>query len=74
VAQGAEEKEAEMKSNATQSSADSISNFNKWKILMRTASHGLPVTEFRPLSSWPVARHPEQARIDAINAIPSRFS
>jgi hypothetical protein len=34
-------------------------------VTLANVSEGLPVSNFRPLQSWPARAHPQQERIDA---------
>ena len=56
---------------ATQSSKDAINLKHERTKAMFEIAKDLPRREFEPLKSWPVARHPEQERLNQFREIPS---
>lgn len=49
-----------------------ISVKNAFKIALKEAPSKRPTSAWQPMRCWPACPHPEQARIDAYNAYPSR--
>ena len=58
----------------TQSSKDAINLKHERTKAMFEIAKDLPRREFEPLKSWPVARHPEQDRLDEFRAIKSAYN
>lgn len=54
--------------HATQTTINSISHMNKYKMLLSAVSEGIPVVPFKPLKAWPAQDHPRQAELDAYRA------